>query len=249
MKIQSVFAFASLVGLTSAQDQNIFDEILSPFLTIAIPLIFNIFAGGALDVFNDMVSTALENFDPFEFDFEQESKVTDKVVDGCGDEKVPVYAVVKANEAVGLSTMVVNSLEMTDFELNSEGSTSGFSLDAEGGTVSVLLGGTMGPKVEDCANSENIDFNGTLLLDSPFFKFGLDGEVKLFGDLEVSKANITDFEFSWEDLTVNFTDLGDYSDIADSVQTTLISIAEDLANTVINKDFLQDAIDTVLPFP
>lgn len=249
MKVQSSITFACLVGLASAQDQSFIQKILTPFLTTFVPVAFNLVAGTATGIFNNLIGDALASFDPYDIDKDYEKEVAEKDLDNCPSNPTKVYALFNANEATGLSEFEVSRLEMTTFELNEDGSLSGFELELKGGeAVAIDMDGTMGPKTTDCATYDPIEFTGVALLSNAVFKFGLEGDVQLT-DFQVKSGNVTNFEFSWDEISITFSDLGDLDDVVDEITTQLTETAEEIAQSFIDKEFLQDAIDSVLPFP
>ena len=57
------------------------------------------------------------------------------------------------------------------------------------------------------------------------------------------------FEFDYDDIGINLSDLGDYEDLVDGLIDMVNSQADNILSTFIDATFLQNAIDLVLPFP
>jgi len=245
MKVQSSIVLACLVGLASAQDNAFITTLLSTF----VPLVFNLVATAATGIFNTLIGGALTNFDPFDIDQETELEVAEIDLPNCPNNPTKVYATLSANEVTGLSKFEVSNLRMSKFQCYDDGAVSGFELELGGGEeFGINLDGKIGPKLADCSVYESIEFTGDALLSNPVIKFGFDGDVQLM-DFQVKSGNINAFEFSWDELSLTFSDLGDYEDVVNALATTFTETFEELAQTLINKEFLQNAIDGVLPFP
>jgi len=138
---------------------------------------------------------------------------------------------------------------LSNFECYDDGTVSGFEVELEGGEdFGIDWTGKIGPKTADCATYESIAFTGDALLSNPVIKFGFEGDAQLT-DFQVKSGNVTAFEFSWDELSITFSDLGDYEDVVNALATIFTETFEELAQTLIDKEFLQNAIDGVLPFP
>jgi len=245
MKVQSSIVLVCLVGLASAQDRSVINSLISRFVS----LFFNLVSGPSTDIFNNLIGDALTEFDPYDIDQEFEGEVAEIDLPNCPSNPTMVYALLGVNEVTGLSKFEVSDLRMTKFELNDDGAVSGFEVDLESGEDLILnVDGKIGPSTADCATYEAINFTGYALLSNPVIKFGFEGDIQLT-DFQVKSGNVTTFEFSWDELSFTFSDLGYLQDVVDEITTSFTEPFEELAQTLINKTFVQNAIDGVLPFP
>merc|ERR1712013_238370 len=214
------------------------------FFFFVVPF-FNLFSGLAVGVFNEFVGTALSPFDPFSIEKTLTQDLGSVENDDCGT--VDASADFTFGAMTGFSEMTIKEVAMTDFGLfGVNGTTAGFNIEIVGESLLLDVLGSVG--VEGCDQAAGNDFTGTVGINNPIMKFNFDGLVRPL-ELSIDSVTINTFEFDYEDIGINLSDLGDYEDLLASLTDMMNSQADSILSTFIDATFLQNAIDLVLPFP
>ena len=209
-----------------------------------VPSIFNSFSGIFINIFNSLVSDGLADADPFALDTEIEQSLGDISTPSCSDVSTEVSFTI--NDLTGLSTVEINQLEMTEFCFGFPDFKVGLEFEAGIELLSADFEGTISG--EGCGESTEQMFTGSASLTEAEFKFGFDADMTIEAGFSLNSVNIESFSLTWENLTVDFSDLGDFDEVAETLTDTLTSSIEDAVNTLVNATVLQDGIDAVVPF-
>ena len=166
--------------------------------------------------------------------------------DNCGT--VGGFADITFGAMSSFSEITIKEVAMTNFDLfGVNGTTVGFNIEVFGESLPLNVSGRVGIEVCDLDVVGN-DFTGTLGIHKPIMTFNFNGVLKLF-ELSIDSVTINMFEFDYDDIGINFSDLGDYEDLVDGLIDMVNSQADNILSTFIDATFLQNAIDLVLPFP
>lgn len=101
---------------------------------------------------------------------------------------------------------------------------------------------------EGCGIEQDQDFTGLAQIVDVDFMFGFTANYT-FGDLSfaLNELNITHFDLTWTDLSVEFSDLGSFNAAATTLSETLVAAGENAVNTLVNATVLQGAVDLIVP--
>jgi len=206
---------------------------------ILVPLIFNRLSDRLVSVFNDFISSSLESYDPLDLDFDNSIPLGTFEVPGCATATSAITY--EVGELVGLSTAQLDDIEMTDFssesaEFRASGSISSIQASITGELTSTACGQTI---------SES--FTGTAVMEGQNLNIAFESTIGTF-PFALQDVTVSDFTLAWDTMDVDLDGLGDFASALDEIVETLVGAVETAADTLVNKELLQPAIDPFLPF-
>ena len=209
-----------------------------------VPSIFNTVSSLFFGIFNDLVGTALESFDPFELDFATEVPLGSTSVGDCND--VTTTADFTIKDLSGLSTLFIEQLEMNSFCFGLPELGLGFDFESK---INLLTASFEGSIIGDgCGNKITEEFTGSSSLTNVDFHYSFTSDMTIDVGFSLNEINITAFDLTWDNLTVEFSDLGDLNGVAEELTDALVSSCEEAISSLVNASLLQDAIDVIVPF-
>jgi len=229
MKLRSTIL---LLALTSVNAQDI------------VPTLFNLFADFFVDTFNNFVATSLSGVDPFALDYSKAISLPDTSVPGC--DVVTTTATFNIEELEGLSTALIENLEMTDFIFDLPEFDVGLDFEAKIEELNATFTGTI--TGDACGTATSQDFTGFACIGEGDFHFGFLAKSQIEAGFTLSDVDITSFSLTWAEMGVTISDLGDFNSIADALETQMTTAVTTAVNTLVNETVIENAIGNILPF-
>lgn len=241
MKFGSLFIVLSCFSVPAAAQL----EALQPIIALIAPFIqtfFNLGAGLFSDLlFSGALSEGLSELDPLSVDFLIEQSLGSFDIGECGNGEVS--AAVTVASISGFSSVSVSQLEISTLEVNNDGLAMDIAAAAGISSLVANYAGSLTHTNADCS----VDFTGNATLAGASFTFAFDANMTLFSGIAINSANVSSLEIVWEEVDVYATGLGDFQDIFDELEATIVTEMSSLVSENVNADLMNDAFAGLLP--
>lgn len=225
MKLLSIIILSS-IGCSNAQIvRPFFNSVISPLLTGA---------------FSDILQSALSEIDPLAIGFTSSLDIDTPT--GCSGDTTASFTI---SEISNISTASLDTFRMTSFCFSLPSFGIGMLVETSLPSLIVSMEGNMTTSDSSCGP---IAFSGSAGITDATFNFGFDASMSISTSFTFAELNITAFEFNWTSIDVELENLGLFESVADDVENLLNDEVKNAVLGVVNRDLLQDVIDTVIPF-
>jgi len=205
---------------------------------ILVPLIFNRLSSRLVSVFNNFFSSSLESYDPFALDYGNTIPLGTFEVPNCGTATSAITY--EVGDLVGLSTAQLDVIEMTDFSSES----AGFSASGSISSIQASITGELTSNA--CGQTISESFTGTAIMEGQKLSMAFESTIGTF-PFALQDVTVSDFTLAWDKMEVDLDGIEDFESALDEIVDTLIGAVETAADTLVNKELLQSAIDPFLP--
>ena len=227
MKLFKIILLSS-VGCSNAQIvRPFFNSFISPLLT-----------GG----FSDLLQSALSSVEPLAIGLTSSIDVGNPP--GCSGETKVSFTV---GNLYNISTLSLSTLEMSSFCFSLPSFGVGMLIESGIPSLLVTLEGNVTSSDPDCGS---LGFTGSGGITDVAFNFGFDAAMQFaITSFSFDSLNISAFEFSWNAISIELSNLGDdFESIAEDIENLLNEEVKGVVLGVVNATLLQDAVDTIVPF-